>query len=44
MVVYQVKISSKDKNNELTWLATGINFKLLRTGRPIAHGLTTAYQ
>ena len=26
-------------NNKLRWLASNINFKLLHTGCPIAHGL-----
>ena len=28
------------KSNKLTWLASDINFKLLHTGCPIAHGIT----
>ena len=31
----------KDKNNKLRWLASDINFKLLHTGCPIAHGVTS---
>ena len=38
MVVYQVKISSNTKNHEFRWLAFDINFKLLHTECPIAHG------
>ena len=38
-IVYQVKISAKQKKNaKFRWLASDINFKLLRTGCPIAHG------
>ena len=38
-------VPSKNKfktqiNNRLRWLASDINFKLLRTGCPIAHGTT----
>ena len=38
MVAYQVKISSKykKKNNELRWLTSDVNFKLLHIGCPIA--------
>ena len=41
MVVYQVKICSKHKNNRLRWLASDISFQLLHTGCPIAHGKIT---
>ena len=35
--MYQVKNVQNTRNNELRWFATGINFKLLHTGCPIAH-------
>ena len=42
MVVYQARTSlkqKKKKHSNLTWLASDINFKLLHTGCPIAHGV-----
>ena len=30
------------KHNKLMWLASDINFKVLHTGCPIAHGATAA--
>ena len=38
VVVFQVKISSKQKHTKLGWFASDINFKPLHTGCPIAHG------
>ena len=44
MFLYQVKISSKCKKTiKFNWPASGINFKLLHTGCPIAHGQTVLF-
>ena len=39
---YLLMISSKHKNNNLRWLSSDINFKLLHTGCPIALGVIYA--
>ena len=44
MAVYHVKMSSKHKKSKLKWLASGMNFKLLHIGCPIAHAETEVWK